>query len=93
MGHDCQVYRGFASDNAVFTLDFVQCPVLISSPGKVARVAKPDKDFAKTLNLKTSKNIEIPVKVRDIHKIEKRNSVGISVFGYDNVKENILIYY
>ena len=25
-----------------------------------------------------------PVKIRDIHKIEERNSIGISVFGYEN---------
>ena len=45
------------------------------------------------------------VQVRDIHKIEKKNSIGISIFGQQNkekhpiympknaVKENMLIYY
>ena len=44
------------------------------------------------------------VKVRDIHKTEKNNSIGISVFGYENKKDiqsvcqiilsrDILIYY
>ena len=35
-----------------------------------------DKDLAKKLDFK---GIKFPVKVRDIHKIEKKNSVGISV--------------
>ena len=51
------------------------------------------------------KDIKFPVKVRDIHKIEKKNSIGISVFGYKNkekhpiyvlknvLKKNLLIYY
>ena len=28
--------------------------------------------------------IKVLVKVRDIHKIQKKNSIGISVFGYEN---------
>ena len=32
-----------------------------------------------------------PIKIRDIHKIEKKNSTGISVFGYEN-KEKYPIY-
>ena len=67
-----------------------------------ARIAKTDKDFAKKLDFKY---INFPVKVRDIHKIEKNNSIGVSVFGYENdkkhpiyvlknvVKKNMLIYY
>ena len=46
-----------------------------------ARITKSDKDFAKKLDFK---GIKFPVKVRDIHKVEKNNSVGISVFGYEN---------
>ena len=34
VGHDCQVQGNFASDIAVFTLDIVRCPALISSPVK-----------------------------------------------------------
>ena len=30
------------------------------------------------------KNIKFPVKTRDIHKIEKKNSIGISALGYEN---------
>ena len=37
------------------------------------------------------KNMKFPVKIRVIHKIGKKNSIGISVFGYKN-KEKYLIY-
>ena len=43
-----------------------------------ARIAKADRDFAKTLYFE---DIKFPVKVRDVHNIEKKNSVSISVFG------------
>ena len=49
------------------------------------RITKDDKDFAKRPDFK---NIKFPVKITDIHKIEKKNSIGISVFGYEN-KEKI----
>ena len=45
------------------------------------RITKPDKDFAKTLDFK---DIKFPVKIRDSHKIEKKKSMGISLFGYGN---------
>ena len=35
--------------------------------------------------------MKFPLKVRDIHKIEKKNSIGISVFGYED-KENHPLY-
>ena len=43
---------------------------------------KTDKYFAKKLDIK------FPVKVRDIHKIEKNNSIGIGVFGYENEEKH-----
>ena len=46
-----------------------------------ARITKADKDFAKKLDFK---DIKFPVKIRGIHKIEKKTSIGISVFGYEN---------
>ena len=61
-----------------------------------------DKYFAKSLDFK---DIKLPVKARYIHKIEKKNFIGLSVFGYDkkvkspnyvsknNVEINMLIYY
>ena len=45
------------------------------------RITKIDKDFAKRLDFK---DIKFPVKTRDIHKIERKNSIGISIFGYEN---------
>ena len=69
---------------------FKRCLVRYSnSAGHYPRgITKSDKDFAKRLKLK---NIKFPVKIRDIHKIEKYNSIGISVFGYEN-KEKHPIY-
>ena len=70
---------------------------------QLAKIAKADRDSAKTLDFK---DIDFPVKIREIHKIEKKNSFNISVFGYENkekypdyvselshvVNKNILIY-
>ena len=50
-----------------------------------ARIPKDNKDFAKTLDFK---DINFPVKIRDIHKNKSKNSIGTSLFGYEN-KENI----
>ena len=67
-----------------------------------ARITKADKDFDKNRDFK---DIKCPVKIRYIHKIEKKNSTDVSVFGYENkekhpicvsknfMKENMLIYY
>ena len=51
-------------------------------------MTKSDKYFANRLDFKDTK---FSAKIRDIHKIEKKNSVGISVFGYEN-KEKHPIY-
>ena len=50
-----------------------------------ARITKADKDFAKKLDFK---GIKFPVKIRDIHKMEKKNSIDISVFGYENKEKH-----
>ena len=67
-----------------------------------ARITKADKEFARKLDFK---NMKFPVKIRDTNKIEKNNSIGISVFGCENkerhpiyvsenvVKKNMLTYY
>ena len=47
-----------------------------------ARITKAEKYF---------KNIKFPVAIRDIYKIEKKNSIGISILGYGN-KEKHPIY-
>ena len=52
------------------------------------RITKADKDFAEKLDFK---DIKFQVKIRDIQKIEKKNSIGISVFGYEK-KEKHPIY-
>ena len=52
------------------------------------RITKADKEFAKKLDFK---NIKLPVKIRDSHEIKKKNSIGTSVFGYEN-KEKHPIY-
>ena len=37
------------------------------------------------------KYIKFPIKIRDIHKIERKSSISINVFGYEN-KEKQIIY-
>ena len=67
------------------------------------RITKADKDFFKKFDLK---DLKFSVKVKHIHKIDKKtNSNSISVFGYENkekhpiyvsknvVKKKMLIYY
>ena len=71
---------------------FKWCLLRYLNPGdhNPRRIIKVHKDFAKRLDFK---GIKFPVKIRDIHKIEKKkkSSIGISVFGYEN-KENYPIY-
>ena len=67
-----------------------------------ARITKADKDFAKKLDFE---DLKFSARIRDIYKIEKRNSIDISVFGYEDkekrpiyvpkicCEENMLIYY
>ena len=63
-------------------------------PGQILKYCRPyskknhkaDKDFAKRLDFS---NIKFPVKIRDIYKLEKKNSIGI--FVYEN-KEKYSIY-
>ena len=49
------------------------------------RIKKADKEFPKNLGFQ---DMKFPVRTRDIH---KKNSIGISVFGYEN-KEKHPIY-
>ena len=55
-----------------------------------ARIIKADKEFVKKIDFLCWKTGFL-VKIRDIHKIEKKNSIGISIFGYEN-KETHPIY-
>ena len=73
-------------ENKCFKWNLLRC--LHSADRNPARITKANKDFAKKLDFE---DIKFPVEVRDIHKIEKKNSIGISVFGYEN-KEKHLVY-
>ena len=84
-------WKGFINiqnidDNECFKWCLIRC--LHSRYHNPKRITKADKDFAKKLDFK---DIKCPVNVRDIHKIEKKNSIGIRVFGYEN-KEKYPIY-
>ena len=53
-----------------------------------ARIRKIYELFGDELDFE---DIKFPVKIKDIQKIYKNNSIGISVFDYEN-KEKYLIY-
>ena len=53
-----------------------------------AKITKPDKDRTKTLDFK---DINFPVKIRDTHKIERKNLIDIRNVAYEN-KEKYRIY-
>ena len=55
-----------------------------------ARITKADKDFAKTLDFK---DINFPVKIRGIHKIEKKGISSALVFLAMKIKRNIQSMY
>ena len=48
-------------------------------------ITKADKDFSEKLDFK---DIKFPVKIRKIHKIEKKNFISISFFGYENKEKH-----
>ena len=41
---------------------------------------------------KLIEDVRSPVNIRDIHKIEKKNSIVINIFGYENKKKKYLLY-
>ena len=59
--------------------------ILYPTEHNARRIRKVDKDFARELDFK---DVKFPVEVGDIPKIEKKNSIGINVFGYV-IKKNI----
>ena len=73
---------------------FKWCLVRYLQPAdhNTSRILKADNDFARQLDFK---DIKFSFKVRNIHKIVRKNSIGISVFGYESKDEerNMLIYY
>ena len=62
---------------------FKRCLVRYLNPAEhnPGRIAKADEDFAKRLGFK---DIKVPVKTRGIDKIEKKISISIIAFGYEN---------
>ena len=66
-------------ENECFKLSLVR--YLNPASHHLARITKVDRDFTEKLDFK---DLKFPIKIRDIHKIEKKNSIGISVFGYEN---------
>ena len=60
------------------------------NPARISRIDKniAIKDFARKLDFK---NIRFCLKIRDIHKTEKKNCINISAFGYEN-KEKFPVY-
>ena len=62
---------------------FRWCHIRHLNPQEVhsERIKTSDRSFINKLDYS---NIEFPVKVNDYNKIEKRNSININVFGYEN---------
>ena len=54
------------------------------------RITKADKDFGKRIDFK---DIKHPVKIRDVHKIGKKSSISIFVFGYENKEKYPICVY
>ena len=48
------------------------------------KMTKADNNFARELDFK---DIKFPVKVRMIHEIERKNYIGINVFGHEDKKK------
>ncbi|CAB3978376.1 Gastrula zinc finger [Paramuricea clavata] len=51
---------------------------------RATTITKQDREFAKNLDYE---GIDFPVKISDIDKIERKNSISISVFGYKGKKQ------
>ena len=70
-------------DNECFKLSVVRC----SNPENhhPAKITKADKNFDKKLGFK---DIKFIVKIRDIHKVEIKNSIGVSVFGCESKEKH-----
>ena len=55
-----------------------------SSDQNLRRITEDNKDFMKKLDFK---DIKFTVKITDIHKIENKNFITISAFGYENTEK------
>ena len=70
-------------DNECFKWSLVK--YLYPADCNPARITKADKDFVKKLDFR---GIKFPVKISDIHKIEKKKFICSSVFGYENLQKH-----
>ena len=68
-----------ADDNECFKWCLVRYLNPVDHNSKI--ITQADKDFAKRLDFK---DIKFLFKIRDIHEIDKKNSIRISVFAYEN---------
>ena len=66
-------------DNVCFKWCFVKCVNPVDNDPR--KIKEANTELAKRLDFKFAK---FPFKIRDIHKIAKENSVGVSVFDYKN---------
>ena len=64
---------------------FLWCHIRHKNPVKIhrERVKMSDKEFVQKLDYS---GITFPVQIKDVGKIEKQNSINISIFGYENEK-------
>ena len=68
------------TDNECFKWCLVR--YLIPTHDPPVRIRNVDKNVARKLDFQ---DIKFPVKITDIHKIVKKNCIGIIVSGYDSV--------
>ena len=79
LDHSRKCYDDNINDSEYFRWCLIS--YLLPADHHPARITKAYKDFARKLNFEV---IKFPVKIRDIYKIEKKHSVAISAFSYEN---------
>ena len=64
---------------------FLWCHIRHKNPAKrdPQRITKKDREFVQKLDYS---GITFPMQIKDVGKIEKQNSINISIFGYENEK-------
>ena len=70
------------NDNECFKWSLVR--YLHPTDHNLKRIRKVGKLYGNKLDFK---DIKVPVRVRNIHETERKNSIGISVFGYEDMKK------
>ena len=66
-------------------LKVVYSQILNPAEHHPARITKIDEILGDELDFE---EVKFPVKIKDIHKIKKTNSIAISVFGYENKRKH-----